>query len=63
MDGTNFLTSGDLASIENRRGYGYGYNECGHYGHNKNGMAATGIGLGAGLGGAALIGGFLAAWG
>lgn len=63
MDGTNFLTSGDLALIENRRGYGYGYNDCGYHGHNRNGMAATGIGLGAGLGGAALIGVFLAAWG
>ena len=46
MDG-NYLTSGDLALIENRRGYGYGY------GHSR-GMAATGIGLAAGLGGFAL---------
>lgn len=63
MDGTNFLTSGDLALIENRRGYGYGYNDCGHYGHNKNGMAATGIGLAAGLGGGALLLAAAAAWG
>ena len=63
MDGTNFLTSGDLALIENRRGYGYGYNECGHYGHNKNGMAATGVALGAGLGGAALVAALVVGWG
>ena len=56
MDG-NYLTAGDLALIENRRGYGYGYGECGcgcGYGHNR-GMAATGIGLAAGLGGGALL--------
>lgn len=63
MDGTNFLTSGDLALIENRRGYGYGYNDCGHYGHNKNGMAATGVALGAGLGGAALVAALVVGWG
>lgn len=63
MDGTNFLTSGDLALIENRRGYGYGYNDCGHYGHNKNGMAATGVALGAGLGGAALVAAIVVGWG
>lgn len=56
----NYLTSGDLALIENRRG-NYGYMDgcgcsCG-YGYNRrDGMAATGIGLAAGLGGAALIG-------
>ena len=38
-------------------GYGYGCHRSG------KGMAATGIGLAAGLGGAALIGVFLAAWG
>lgn len=58
MDG-NYLTAGDLALIENRRGYGYGngYGDCGcgcGYGHNR-GMAATGIGLAAGLGGGALL--------
>ncbi len=49
------LTAGDLALIENRRGYGYG-NEgsCGN--HHGRSMAATGIGLAAGLGGAALVG-------
>lgn len=66
MDGTNFLTSGDLALIENHRGYnhyGYNYGGCAYPYHQKNGMAATGVALGAGLGGAALIGVFLAAWG
>ena len=58
MDG-NYLTSGDLALIENRRGYGY--EGCGY--HKGNGMAATGIGLGAGLGGAALIGALVIGWG
>ena len=45
MEG-NYLTAGDLALIENRRGYGYGdgYGHYGCYGHGK-GMAATGIGL------------------
>ena len=54
----NYLTSGDLALIENRRGnYGYMDGCCGGYGyHRRDGMAATGIGLAAGLGGAALFG-------
>ena len=59
----NYLTAGDLALIENRRGYGYG--ECG-YGyayHRRDGMAATGIGLAAGLGGAALLGVLAIGWG
>ena len=63
----NYLTSGDLALIENRRGYGY---DCGcgcgyggyHYGSHK-GMAATGIGLAAGFGGAALVGLFILGFG
>ena len=57
MEG-NYLTAGDLALIENRRGYGYGdgYGHYGCYGHGK-GMAATGIGLADGLGGGALSGG------
>ena len=63
MEGMNYLTAGDLALIENRRGYGYGYDGCGHgYGH-RNGMAATGIGLAAGLGGAALLGVLAVGWG
>lgn len=50
MEG-NYLTSGDLAMWENRRcGDNYG---CCH--RNERGMAATGIGLGAGLGGGALL--------
>lgn len=56
MDG-NYLTSGDLALIEGRRGYdGYSHKSC-------RGMAATGIGLGAGLGGGALLFAIAAAWG
>ena len=66
MDG-NYLTAGDLALIENRRGYGYGYGygECGcgcGSGHNR-GMAATGIGLAAGLGGGALLLALAGIWG
>ena len=63
MEG-NYLTSGDLALFENRRGWGYGdgYGYGCHYGHGK-GMAATGIGLAAGLGGGALIGLFALAFG
>lgn len=64
MEG-NYLTSGDLALIENRRGYGYGDGYgygCGSYRHGR-GMAATGIGLAAGLGGGALIGLFALAYG
>lgn len=68
MEGNNgYLTSGDLALIENRRGWNYGpYGDgCGHgYGYKRgNGMAATGIGLGAGLGGAALIAALVVGWG
>ena len=61
----NYLTSGDLALIENRRGnYGYMDGCCGGYGyHRRDGMAATGIGLAAGLGGAALIGVFAIGFG
>ena len=63
MEG-NYLTSGDLAMWEVRnRNYGYGDCGYGHYGHNRNGMAATGIGLGAGLGGAALIAALVVGWG
>lgn len=60
MEG-NYLTAGDLALIENRRGYGYGDG----YGYHQGGrgMAATGIGLAAGLGGAALIGVLALGWG
>lgn len=57
------LSIADVLSLQ-RSGCGYGYDEgYGCYRHSGRGMAATGIGLGAGLGGAALIGVFLAAWG
>jgi hypothetical protein len=59
MEG-NFLTAGDLALIENRRGYGYGDYDC-HRG--GRGMAATGIGLAAGLGGGALLLAIAGLWG
>lgn len=60
MEG-NYLTSGDLALIENRRGYGYG--EGYGYHHGGRGMAATGIGLAAGLGGGALLLAIAGLWG
>lgn len=61
MEGMNYLTSGDLAlHTQEMRGMGYDGYGCHRSG---KGMAATGIGLAAGLGGAALIGVFLAAWG
>lgn len=62
----NYLTSGDLALIENRRNYGYGENcgcGCGYGYRHRDGMAATGIGLAAGLGGAALLGVLAVGWG
>lgn len=62
----NYLTAGDLALIENRRNYGYGEGcGCGYgYGYrHRDGMAATGIGLAAGLGGAALLGVLAIGWG
>lgn len=58
MEG-NYLTSGDLALYEQHRGCGYdGY--C-HKG--GKGMAATGIGLAAGLGGGALLLAIAGIWG
>ena len=60
MEG-NYLTAGDLALIENRRGY---YDHDGGYcRRDGRGMAATGIGLAAGLGGGALLLAIAAAWG
>ena len=61
MEG-NYLTAGDLALLENRRGYGYGYDYCNPCGHSK-GMATTGIGLAAGLGGGALLLAIAGIWG
>lgn len=62
MEG-NYLTSGDLALIETRRGYGYGYGDgCGFH-KGGRGMAATGIGLAAGLGGGALLLAIAGLWG
>lgn len=67
MEG-NFLTSGDLAMWDTARtsragnyygdGCGYGYHRHGAYG-----AATTGIGLAAGLGGAALLGVLAIGWG
>ena len=62
----NYLTASDLALIENRRNYGYGENcgcGCGYGYRHRDGMAATGIGLAAGLGGAALLGVLAIGWG
>ena len=64
MEG-NYLTAGELALIDQRRGYGYD-GGCGYgYGHHKGayGAATTGIGLAAGLGGAALLGVIAVGWG
>lgn len=65
MEG-NYLTSGDLALIENRRGYyghdGYcdgGYNR----GYRRDAAGITGIGLAAGLGGGALLLAIAGIWG
>ena len=66
MEG-NYLTSGDLAMWDTARTsragnyYGDGYG-CG-YGHRRDGMAATGIGLGAAGLGIAVFGGLAVAFG
>ena len=66
MEGTNFITSGDLAMWDtartSRAGNFYGEG-CGYGYHRRDGMAATGIGLAAGLGGGALLLAVAAAWG
>jgi hypothetical protein len=61
MEG-NYLTAGELALIDQRRGYGY--DGCG-YGHHRGayGAATTGIGIGAGLGGGALLLAIAGLWG
>lgn len=56
MEG-NYLTSGDLALCLRNRDEGYGYHRSG------KGMAATGIGLAAGLGGGALLLAIAGIWG
>ena len=60
MEG-NYLTSGDLALFENRRGWGYGdyYGHCG----GGRGTATTGVALGASALGVALIGTLAIGWG
>ena len=62
MEG-NYLTAGELALIDQNRGYSYD-GGCG-YGHHRGayGAATTGIGLAAGLGGGALLLAIAAAWG
>lgn len=60
MEG-NYLTAGDLALIEQHRGYD-GY-DCGHRKGGAYGAATTGIGLAAGLGGGALIAALVVGWG
>ncbi len=67
MEG-NYITSGDLAMWDtartSRAGNYYGEG-CGYYGHRRGayGAATTGIGLAAGLGGAALLGVIAIGWG
>lgn len=64
---TNYLTSGDLAmweSARGQRGYGCGYDGYGYgYCHRRDGAATTAIGLGAGLGGGALLLAIAGIWG
>lgn len=64
MEG-NYLTAGELALIDQRRGYGYN-DGCGYgYGHHRGayGTATTGVGLAAGLGGGALLLAIAGMWG
>lgn len=60
MEG-NYLTAGELALIEHRRGDGCDYDHGRHRG--AYGTATTGVGLAAGLGGGALLLAIAAAWG
>lgn len=60
MEG-NYLTSGDLALFENRRGWGYG-DGYGYHGGCR-GAATTGVALGASALGVALIGTLAIGWG
>jgi hypothetical protein len=59
----DYMTKGDLALWENRRGYNYG--ECGypmHYGKQRNALQGASI-TGVVLGGAALIAAAVIGWG
>ncbi len=59
----DYMTKGDLALWENRRGYNYG--ECGypmHYGKQRNALQGASI-TGVVLGGAALIAAVAIGWG
>lgn len=58
----DFLTSGDLALHEVRRGYGYG-DGCGYGYHDNRNRGWGGIITGVALGGAALVGGVALAFG
>ena len=62
MEG-NYLTAGELALTDQRRGYNYDGYDCGHRRGGAYGAATTGIGLAAGLGGAALLGVIAVGWG
>lgn len=64
MEANDFLSRGELAMWDTSRTSRAGnfYSECG-CGHRSGGMAATGIGLAAGLGGAALLGVIAVGWG
>lgn len=59
----DYMTKGDLALLENRRGYGYG--ECGypmHYGKQRNALQGASI-TAVVLGGAALVAAAAIGWG
>lgn len=62
MEG-NYLTAGELALIDQRRGYNNDGYDCGHRRGGAYGAATTGIGLAAGLGGGALIAALVVGWG
>lgn len=69
MEGNNYITSGDLAMWDTARTSRAGnyYGEMGGYGYGHHrgayGTATTGVGLAAGLGGAALLGVLAIGWG